>query len=254
MEAIVLSMTAHERIIRVLKTAPAPRGGGQRTPWPTSQAAQGIRADAVGDEVGGRQGSKGCAGAPACCASFRHDPRSSACPDHERINNAFDVRPYRAQHHGKGEVLVKIRLKRWHHEAALLPAGVADSRSPRDGRFIEASVTTIRCPSPLDQDRRRSGPGVAAQGRTAERQRPRSAGRPGILPGNPRRERVRWTRARWHSRRRRRGQAGSGCREEQGGGGRAEPVAVAQDSESVVAESEPVADAADVRRIRHRDE
>jgi small subunit ribosomal protein S16 len=146
--------------------------------------------------------------------------------------------------------LVKIRLKRMGTtKRPFYRLVVADSRSPRDGRFIEALGYYDPLPQPasikIDADRVREWLRKGA--------RPSDSARDllvaqGILPGNPRRER---------------GSVGLGAAaaleetvaeakpvaavaKSKAAVAEPEPVAVAQDSEPVVAESEPVADAADV--------
>jgi len=148
--------------------------------------------------------------------------------------------------------LVKIRLKRMGTtKRPFYRLVVADSRSPRDGRFIEALGYYDPLPQPasikIDADRVREWLRKGA--------RPSDSARDllvaqGILAGNPKRER---------------GSVGLGAAaalEETVAEAKPvaavakskatvaepepEPVAVAQDSEPVVAESEPVADAADV--------
>jgi small subunit ribosomal protein S16 len=148
--------------------------------------------------------------------------------------------------------LVKIRLKRMGTtKRPFYRLVVADSRSPRDGRFIEALGYYDPLPQPasikIDADRVREWLRKGA--------RPSDSARDllvaqGILAGNPKRER---------------GSVGLGAApalEETVTEAKPvaavakskatvaepepEPVAVAQDSEPVVAESEPVADAADV--------
>jgi small subunit ribosomal protein S16 len=125
--------------------------------------------------------------------------------------------------------LVKIRLKRMGTtKRPFYRLVVADSRSPRDGRFIEALGYYDPLPQPasvkIDADRVREWLRKGA--------RPSDSARDllvaqGILAGNPKRER---------------GSVGLGAAaalEETVA--EPEPVAVAKDKEQVVAEPEPVA-------------
>ena len=104
-------------------------------------------------KVAGRQGrARGCAAGPGCCASSTAwIPRSWASPTADRQLD-------------KGEVLVKIRLKRMGTtKRPFYRLVVADSRSPRDGRFIEALGFYDPLPATGGGDhRRRAGAGVAA--------------------------------------------------------------------------------------------
>ena len=63
---------------------------------------------------------------------------------------------------------VKIRLRRvGAKKAPFYRVVVADSRFPRDGRFIEEIGTYNPCVSPADQDRRRPRQGVDQVRRSA---------------------------------------------------------------------------------------
>ena len=125
--------------------------------------------------------------------------------------------------------MVKIRLKRMGTtKRPFYRLVVADSRSPRDGRFIEALGYYDPLPQPasvkIDADRVREWLRKGA--------RPSDSARDllvaqGILAGNPKRER---------------GSVGLGAAAAlEEAVAEPEPVAVAKDKEQVVAEPEPVA-------------
>ena len=148
--------------------------------------------------------------------------------------------------------MVKIRLKRMGTtKRPFYRLVVADSRSPRDGRFIEALGYYDPLPQPasikIDADRVREWLRKGA--------RPSDSARDllvaqGILAGNPKRERgsveLGAAPALEETVAEAKPVAAVAKSKATVAEPEPEPVAVAQDSEPVVAESEPVADAADV--------
>ena len=93
----------------------------------------------------------------------------------------------------RNTVTVKLRLMRMgKKKQPTYRVVVADSRSPRDGRFIETVGTYAPRMEPSDRrDRQRPGPRLAGQGRAADRDRAQAArhlGRLGAVRVEPPRQ------------------------------------------------------------------